>query len=303
MCPLAFRGLLVAAVLCLWPGPGAQATAPSRELEQDIAYYFPDTVGKDPALIATYYQDWVDAYMGPAVGRKLHVRYFTRLHDLETYVEQCQRNHTPPLYLVLYGEVALENRIRWNLQMIAYGVAGGDEPRHQLSVVVRRDSDIKTLADLRGRSLIAVEFWGRNRKRFERLVFDGKVALDEVGRFEHSPSSTSSLMAVHYKSAEVGVVSDRLLEALSPRTMAIWRAIRVVHKSPPIPMAVVATTEGELSGEALKAGLEAATSLHNTPEGKRWVDYTRISHVSAGTWTDLYSEADLTEGASVFATK
>ncbi|MBI2570104.1 MAG: PhnD/SsuA/transferrin family substrate-binding protein [Candidatus Schekmanbacteria bacterium] len=281
----------VAAVLLLSP-----FMARAQEVREAI-YYFPDTVAQNRTDTAALAQEWIDAELVPALGFPLTLRYFARLPDLEKYLDECARRAVYPVWGTIPAELAVVERARWGLDMVAYTVRPGGSPTHTLSVVISRQSAVRGLGELAGKTLIAPDYWGTDTARFERKVLaeaGGKVELHlaDLGDLKLSDSSISALLGVYYGEGDAALVSNRAFEVLRERSAAIWRAMHVVHESPPIPLAVVVlfpTTSPREREILLRKGLK----LHDTPTGRRWFDYVRLDRLVPGAWRDLYTAAEL----------
>lgn len=273
----------------LSPGP---APACDRKV-YEIVYYFPDLVGKDRAKIVGYYQAYLDAQVAPVLGVPVRVRYFAQLDDLVAFVAECRRQGLWPFQANLHGEVALQYRNRWGLEAFGAAVEKSTQlTTHRISVLVRSDSNIHALEDLHGRRAIAPSYWGQDVERFERMVLDGRLRLSELGELVPTPSSLSAATGIYFKEADAAFVSDHVFRVLKESSPQVWRSLRAIFASHPIPMAIAAFFPG--SSERLRATQIAETlRLQDTEEGRRWADYEMGSHVQRARWADLFTPAEL----------
>ncbi|MBI2571085.1 MAG: PhnD/SsuA/transferrin family substrate-binding protein [Candidatus Schekmanbacteria bacterium] len=260
--------------------------------EQIAVYYFPDTAGRDLAEIAGKFQNYLTAVMGPALSARAKVLAFLHLADLEKYIESSKGTDHYPTAGVIHAEVALEKRKRWNLAMVGASVTNEGKVTHTISVVVRRDSPITELAQIRGKRVIAPELWGRRADRFEGEVLANAVRLSDLGELIPTTSSISAVMGVMYGQADAALMSSRVLEVLQDRSAAVWRMMREIHVSRPLPVLLTVLFQPVEAGEAAAITRELLR-MHETTEGKALFDYTRLSHVVPRAWTELYSEKEL----------
>ncbi|MBI2566643.1 MAG: PhnD/SsuA/transferrin family substrate-binding protein [Candidatus Schekmanbacteria bacterium] len=292
-----FAVLVLAGVACavltvtLQAARGADSPTPAAGRKRDLVYYFPDTVGRNRADIAAFYQAWVTAHVTPALGSPVEVVYFSELADLERYMDICRAKGDWPLVAALSVEVARENRDRWGLEVHSIPVRTDGSHTHRIVVASRRGGPVAHLEDLRGRVVAAPAYWGRDVERFERKVLGGRLRLAEIGELQATNSSTSALMAVHFGQADAALVSNRVFEVLQERAAATWRSMRVIHESEVLPLAVIVTFPG-LTDREKDVTLKAALKIHNTIEGRRFLDYVRFSHFVPGSFEDLFGSED-----------
>ncbi|MBI2571701.1 MAG: PhnD/SsuA/transferrin family substrate-binding protein [Candidatus Schekmanbacteria bacterium] len=265
--------------------------AAAREKRQ-VVYYFPDTIGEDHTAVATYFQAWLDVHLSHALGYDLRLSYFNRLQDLQEFMEGCVSNDDYPLFGILHAQVMLDFYKEWKIDILGIPVSKQGKTTQRISVVVRKDSDIKTLEDMRGRSLVAPVYWGRDVTTFEERVLAGKVRFSQLSRVSLAPSSISALMGLVYRQDEVALVSHRVIDVMRERVAPVWRGTRVIHQSEPIPIGGVATFPG-LSRRDREIIIERGLVMHETAEGKKWFDYTGLLRYELGGWRDLFSQEDL----------
>ncbi|MBI2567526.1 MAG: PhnD/SsuA/transferrin family substrate-binding protein [Candidatus Schekmanbacteria bacterium] len=275
------------------PAPTAARPIQCRDA---MVYYYPDTVGKDVSKIVEYYQKYLDAEVRPALGRRIRVHYFTKLSDLEQFIDQCQVSGTFPLFGALHAEVALQYRLRWKLSMYAYAILKDGSPNHNLVVLVRRESGHDRLGSLKGSTVLAPAYWGRNIARFDRQVLDGQIALSDFGKLIETPSSISAVMGVVFRQADAAIASNRVFEELRTRSPAFWHAIKTVHTSRPFPLAVLVFFPST-SGRDRRILARDAPKSYDTETGRIHADYEQGRGARLGTWMDLFTAAELTTTA------
>ncbi|MBI2568295.1 MAG: PhnD/SsuA/transferrin family substrate-binding protein [Candidatus Schekmanbacteria bacterium] len=260
--------------------------------ERDVIYYFPDTVGRDPAQIVVLFQAWIDAVATPEVGVRGKVVYFSRLKDLESYMEECRRTGAYPIFGALHAETALEKRAEWGLDAFAYALGAEGKARHSIAVIVRQDSPIRRLEDLRNQVVVAPDYWGRNVRRFEKLVLDDRVSLAKLKSLELSPSSISAIMGVQYRSADAAFASSRVFNLMRQNSSAVWRAMRIVHQSRDVPISAVVAFSTTTPRQLAYMRREGAR-MHETAEGRKWLEYVRLDRIVPGRWENLFDPEDL----------
>ncbi|MBI2568017.1 MAG: PhnD/SsuA/transferrin family substrate-binding protein [Candidatus Schekmanbacteria bacterium] len=283
------------------PAPAAHAQTRPATSSGEIVYYFPDTVGKDLSKIASNFQAWANEGLVPALGYPVQVRYFRRMQDLVAHMTDTLARKQLPVFAAMHAEVALENRHLWNLEMKAFAITEEDIPFHRISIAVRRDSPIQSLADLAGKTVIGCEYWTENLRRFERTVLGGALQVKQLANLEPSPSSISAIMGAYYKSADAALVSSRVFNVLRQRSAGVWRSMRIVHESKPLPVAFAVFFAGQDPRERAIT-VKSALAAHTIPAGKIYFDYVKLKRMEAGTWTDVFTAQDLAESAQETAT-
>ncbi|MBI2568171.1 MAG: PhnD/SsuA/transferrin family substrate-binding protein [Candidatus Schekmanbacteria bacterium] len=265
--------------------------------ERPIVYYNPDTMGREPAEIVLLFQAWVDAVIAPEAGARGKVLYFSRRGDLEAYMDGCRRSGEYPLFGALHAETVLEKRNDWGLDLFAYAIDVDGNAHHSVAVIVRQDSPVRRLEDLKNRVVVAPDYWGKNVRRFEKVVLENKVALADLKSLDLTPSSISALMGVQYRSADAAFASSRVFSIMRTKSSAVWRALRIIHQSPSLPISTVVTFKAATPRQREYMKREAAR-MHETTTGRKALDYVRLQRIVLGKLEDLFSPQELREAVA-----
>ncbi|WP_028605606.1 phosphonate ABC transporter substrate-binding protein [Ottowia thiooxydans] len=104
-------------------------------------------------------------------------------------------------------------------------------------VIARKDSGIKTVADLKGKTFAFVDPTSTSGHLFPKagLMKDGFNTEKDFGRVIFSGSHDSNAVAVQNKKIDAVAIADRILDAAIAKGLAKREDLVVVWKSDPIP--------------------------------------------------------------------
>jgi phosphonate transport system substrate-binding protein len=152
-------------------------------------------------------------------------------------------------------------------------------PSYHSLIVARKDRDIRTLADLKGRTFAFVDPSSTSGHLFPKTaMLRAGLNPDTDLRSIFAGSHDASVIAVQNGKVDAAAVADGLLDAAIARGMVKADDIQIVWKSEPIPGAPVVYRRD--LPEPLKQRIRAAfASMHDIPWSKgtvikRWVPAT-----------------------------
>ncbi|MBI2565544.1 MAG: PhnD/SsuA/transferrin family substrate-binding protein [Candidatus Schekmanbacteria bacterium] len=287
--------VLVAIASDVAAGDGLPRTR--EDCRRSLVFYYPDTVGRDHGEIARRVLSVIHGPLSARFGKQLQGFYFTRRHDLETFMDHCGRVIGQfPLGGMLHAELALEKKDAWELQVFARAVVEATGDTQIICVVVRRGSGIKSLEDLRGRVLMTPEFWDPASKRPREVVFENKLSLTDFAKLEAASSSISALTGMAFKQADAALVSNRVFELFRERFPQMWRVIESIHESQPIPINLFVGA-GNLSAGEVVALRTAVETINTSAEGIAALEYVHTTSLKQATWQDVYPALGLSARA------
>lgn len=280
--------IFAAGLSCLLGGlANAQETAPrSPQRTSIVPYYFPDTVGQHPSITIANFQAWLDDQLGPATGYDLKFKYYYHFEDLVTDMGQRIAAGDYPLFGALAADVAIAYRQAWDLDVLFLPQTSADLNTQRLAVCVRKDANIKSLADLKGRTLMGPELWKAAPANFERDVLGNALKISDLSSIVSTESSISALMGVYYKRADAALVSNRVFEILRERTANIWRAMSIIHESADLPLVVIVTF-GKQNAAVRATAVRVASRMHEDESGRKALEYVRLKRMTGATWDSL----------------
>ena len=138
-----------------------------------------------------------------------------------------------PGFGIVDASVFLDLREKYDLQPIA-SVQGQNQLNGHLSVVVK-DPNIKSLDDLKGKTLISNHL--ENSKFLSKIVFAGKLDADKHFKLSPTASPLKGLKAVDRGEAEATLLDDEQLA--SSKTLPFGKDLKVIFTSkllPPTPV-------------------------------------------------------------------
>lgn len=200
-------------------------------------------VGFDPRLDpyedARIYAPFLE-YLGRATGRRFELRFTKRG---ESIVENLGNGVVD---VALVGAVSfVRARDRYGARSVVRGVTSGGKDTYRAAIVVRPDSPVQDLGDLKGRSFaFGAESSTQGHLLPETMLLTAGVRDSDLHVWEFTGSHQACAEAVSSGRFDAGGMQDTLA-----RDLATSGLLRIVAYSPPCPT----------SGVAVRAGLPSAT--------------------------------------------
>jgi hypothetical protein len=211
------------------------------------------------------------AYLSARVpGLALAVRPFRRGEDAAAYLKASSGD----VALVLVESSFLLELPEGFAPVPAFRlVRAGKETHRKLVVVASANAELKTLTDLRGRSLTLASSGSETALRFVgRAVFDGAMAPQTWFGTIHAESDELTATAdVLYGRSDAALVSEE-----NPLLAAnLNKELRTIFTSQPLSLPVLAYRTGALGADQQAALDDALEGLARRPEGKKILDGLR----------------------------
>ena len=266
------NGLSVAlALLMLFSLSGwvAWAGEPERQLRNvrlNVMYSSTlfSSVNRNDALAAI--KVWIET-----IGRNRGFLLETRTMLFDSLAEAEKEIHENSADLVILDTVQyLKSAQAWNLDpQFIPGDQDAKTPDDYV-VVVRRDRNLKSLADLRGKSVIFYKL-GPNWGRLWMDVTLGEEGLGSVGNFFGSNSESSKpaslILPVFFGKTDAAVVRHWSLNTMSELNPQLAIQLQILTNSPVLPEAIACVHKDfNVFKEDLLQGM---AELHTEPKGQQ----------------------------------
>lgn len=213
---------------------GAQEPAPPR------IHYFGTIATDIPALMIRRIEP-LAKYLSAKLGMDIRPRPSP---NMGAAIDDLGSGQTQIAYLTPVAY--LDARERFQVIPIALPLTQG-KISFNLAVVTHKDSPIRTIADLRGRSFA----FGDEKSLFQRATLEMEgIKLEQLSRFAYIRHFDNVAKAVLNRDFDAGIMKESL--ALAYRE----KGLRVIHVSPPLPTYVIAVSP--LFPEEKRAALREA---------------------------------------------
>jgi len=191
-------------------------------------------------------------YLSKKIGQKVS---FRASPNLGTAVSELGNNATQIAYLTPVAYIEAHNK--YHAMPLVSPLTHG-KASFNLVVAVRQDSDIKSIADLIGKSFAL----GDEKAILQRAVLaGGGIGLNQLSRYAFLNHYDNIAKAVLNKDFDAGILKDTIYEKFQPQ------GLRRIYSSPPLPSYLFAVSE-RLPAETVKKLRAAFLELRaDTPEG------------------------------------
>ncbi|GAB4340860.1 MAG: phosphate/phosphite/phosphonate ABC transporter substrate-binding protein [Desulfobulbaceae bacterium] len=138
-------------------------------------------------------------------------------------------------------------------------------------IFVRKDSGIRSVADMRGRSIVFVDPATAEGYLFARAFFRRNNIENLDGFFSRhyfSGSHASAIFAVLDGRADIGVAKNTVFNRLASRDRSIRHELLILAKSPPVPEVTICLQKN-LPPQTLEKIRETLLAMTQSVEGRR----------------------------------
>lgn len=278
--PSATRPVL-AALLATLAGLAAPHAAEPPDIE--LVAYLPDlgaeiSAAEVRAQIALY-ADFL-AEQGIAKAR---ITVVESVKELEDFV--AKRPAGKPTLGVLHPLVAMLMQESWGLTPVAVPVQQGKSTAPRV-VVTQRGSTIKSLADLRGKSLVITRPWDQLPDLLGLMLFGKAERADQAVTLMLAETSAQAVVAVLGRKADAAMVSSYVFRVSAKSDRRTWQALAEVGETPPTHLSCVVSFAGTPSELAESVG-KALLTAKESDAGTKILDGFRLDGFERATVESL----------------
>ncbi len=244
------------------------ADAPSNpaNIKDPDVLFFTYTPLEDPAVYVDMFQPFLD-YIAKVTGKE--VRYYTT----QSYSAEIEAMRSGRLQIagISTGPTCFAVNLAGYVPFSIMGTEAG-KYGYRLQVIVPMDSDIKTLADLKGHTVAHTEESSNSGNQAPRALFPEEgIVPGEDYKIVYSGGHDSSILGVFNGDYEAAAVASSVLDRMVDRGVVSMDKIRVIYNSAYFPTTSFGYAH-DLSAE-LKANIEKAFltyKFEGTPLGKEF---------------------------------
>ena len=204
------------------------ADTPQNEanIKDPDVLFFTYTPLEDPAVYVDMFKPFLD-HISKVTGKE--VRYFTT----QSYAAQIEAMRSGRLHIA--GISTGPTCFAVNLAgYVPFSIMGTEEGNYgyRLQVIVPADSDIKTISDLKGRTVAHTEESSNSGNQAPRALFPGEgIVPGEDYEVVYSGGHDSSILGVFNKDYEAAAIASSVLDRMVDREVVNMDEMRVIYNS------------------------------------------------------------------------
>ncbi|MBI2571135.1 MAG: PhnD/SsuA/transferrin family substrate-binding protein [Candidatus Schekmanbacteria bacterium] len=255
--------------------------------QSDLVLFNPDAAAMPLTRLADGMQSYSDLFREQGLV-DFRPRLFRHREDLERYFSEIDsRGGAFPWVAALHGGYLLQRGFRWGYEPLVCAVVDGSQEL-TYSLIVRRDSPIQRIEQAKGAILAMNDLGIDVVDWFNVIVFRNQLDLRTFFRQAiETDSPASTVSAVLFRQAEVGIVPRYLLEAMTEASSRIWKEVREISISRPIMLGGVALWAGAPAEFARRVRGLLTSDLRKQVGGPAILDAFLIDGLADCSWEDL----------------
>ena len=192
------------------------------------------------------------------------------------------------------------------LEPVASPVALGGESTSRGYIIVRKDSGIKTISDMKGKSIVYVDSASTEGYVFPLSQVNKNGTNDPDGYFSHSSfsgSHASAIFAVLDSRADIGAVKDTAYMKVVKKDPSIENELTVIATSPDVPETTLCV-RSELDVDLRQKLEKALLNMDKNDQGKKVLEniaalrFVKTGKDNFGIITKMAGEAGITLSVS-----
>ncbi|MBI2568774.1 MAG: PhnD/SsuA/transferrin family substrate-binding protein [Candidatus Schekmanbacteria bacterium] len=292
--PGVWSGLCATLVLAMLVAParasGEQPTGPTDEAQlpgSRFFYFNPDA----SALLPTRVVEGLDAF---AVFLKSHgvadldTQLFRHAEDMERAFDRwVAQGEDMPWFGSMSVSYMVQKGYLYGYEPIVCASFGGTHT-FQYSVLVRRNSDIQTLEQARGKIVALADVGADAPHWMDAIAFDNKINIrSHFSKVIETDSPTSTVTSLLFNAADVAIVMRPILERMTTKAQRVWRSVREIYVSRDVNYGGVVAWVGAPPERVEKMRTAFLGDVRNRPGGLALLDTFHIEGFSTCTWADF----------------
>ncbi len=231
-------------------------------------------------------------YLSDQLGVEVKLTIMSRYGEVAKRLESLHldgaflSSYTATLAIKEFGLTPVANLVRLDGESTSQGY-----------ILVRQDSGIKTVEDMRGKSVVFVDSASTEGYLFARLFFRKQGVKDMNSYFNRhyfSGSYASAVFAVLDGRADVGAAKDTVYNQLVRRDPSIQHELSIIGKSPAVPE-VTFCIKSDIAPELLEKMRNALLFMGQTVEGYKILKQLEASRFISSDLSDFTVVSEMIE--------
>ena len=261
---LSFLSLLVGCIIILFVFMLVQAQDKTR-----IVLYNPDlTFGNIETFTAS-----ISSYLDASSNSNqdpLSLDFFRHNDDLENYIREQN-----PGFGILNSWYYINNKGRFNAKPMLIA-SKDDKTYYHKIIVVHKDSDIKQLDDLKGKTLALASSGKQDYPYLDKVIFKGQLNSKASLMIMPVSKDMDALLALVMKQVDAALVTPGSYELLKEASPAYVEGIESFYTSPPIPMPILCTIKPNIQQETINHVQDVFLEMDIDPMGQETLRLLQI---------------------------
>ena len=204
-------------------------------------------------------------YLSERLGIKVKLTIMSRYGEV---IKRFKSLRLDGAFLTSYTATMAINEL--NLKPIAYPVNQAGESTSQGYIFVRKDSDIKSMMDMRGGNIVFVDPATLEGYLFP-LAFLKQHGANDINtffnRYYFTGSHASAVFAVLDGRADIGAAKSTVFNQLVINDPSIRQELQIIAQSPKVPETTLCI-KNEIDQEIREKLLSILLQMDSTPEGQ-----------------------------------
>ena len=209
----------------------------------NIVLYNPDLTFAHIETFTTTVTNYLESRSND--DNELALEFFRKNEDLETYIAE-----ESPSFAIFSSWYYVNNKKLYDANPLL--IASKDHKTYYNKIIyVHKDSDIKQLEDLKGKTLALASSGKRDYLYLDKVIFKEEINSKSSLIVIAVPKDMDALLALVMQQVDAALVTAESYELLKESAPTYLEDIEAFYISPPIPMPILCTLEENISQETI----------------------------------------------------
>lgn len=181
-----------------------------RSEELSFVFYQPNASFKDNVEAVTAIRS-LEKWLSNELKITVKGNFFQKEADMERFIQESK-----PHFVFLDIRYFIANYKSKNMQPILVPIRQNSNST-RVVVIVRKDSNIRTIFDLEGKTLATTKTGNININYLSNVVFEKLIDVGSYFKMKLVDTSNSAIMAVSYKEADVAIIDQIIFDTKLPQ--------------------------------------------------------------------------------------
>jgi len=201
---------------------------------------------------------------------QLSLEYFRKTDDLEKYT-----NEQSPSFAIFNSWYYINNKKDFNAIPLLIA-SKNNSPYYQKIIVVHKDSNIKQLKDLTGKTLALASSSEQDYPYLDKVIFKGQINSEKSLMIMPVSKDIDALLALVMRQVDAALVTPESYELLRKTSPAYVENIESFYTSPNIPLPVLCTLKSNVSQDVIKETKNAFLTMKDASLGQKTLKFMQI---------------------------